>query len=214
MTEQLLRNYIREYTDKDICSGGLLQEYCGDFSLSDKKACDYCLNSSDCDRAVLNVHSDYAVDVLSVETWLSYFPANVLYKLKNCDYFISDGVEQYASKKIAFCDLTCLHDRYLTYGSHEYPYGKREYAVQQMINMADFFNSDELLGHYIQTATSRRFILGVRMKNADEADIAVKSMTGFLKTPSSQAPTLKSMQLIAGQRFEYNEVRHPAIFQW
>ena len=172
MPEQLLRTYIRDHAAKRVDSAEMLHNYSGDFSLSDKKACDDCKGKDGCDMCVLNVHSDYEVEVLSLEKWLSFFPEKELTNLKNCDFFISDGVEQYASKNVAFCDITCLQEKYLAPGSHKYAEGKREYAIRQMVGMADFFNSDELLGHFIHTATSRRFILGVRSKRAEGAGVA------------------------------------------
>lgn len=43
--------------------------YSGDFSLSDAKACNVCKNSTDCNRAVMLIHSDIDVAVINMDEW-------------------------------------------------------------------------------------------------------------------------------------------------
>ncbi len=183
----------------------------GLFSLLDPYACGQCPEGSRCDNATLNVESANGVAVIGLSDWFKSLPP--VQGLKNCDYLMCDSEEQPASRKVALCDLTCSREKYLS-ESAKYPGGKREYVVTQMLSTADFLSGNEMLRQQLQTATSRRFIFGVRISDPEPTDPAAKSMHAFMRTPSSTSLLTTSLQKISDIRFDFVEVRYPHRLAW
>lgn len=186
----------------------------GDFSLSDARACDTCKHPDDCDRAVLRIHSDIDVAVIDMDEWkASHSDTQSIGKI--CDYLLYDAEDQYASRKVAFCDLTCSTTDYVNPGkSTKYPKGKRAYAIEQMTHTVEMFFSRPVVDQQIATATDRRIIFGVRFSDLPIILPAAKSMSAFTRTPSSTAGIVRSQQTIGGIGFTYVEVRYPERMRW
>lgn len=196
-------------------SDGASVVYTQNFTLSDDAACGECPGNHGCDKVVMAVETNHPVGVFHVADYIAALPAKTQNGLKNCDFIMCDASNTYGSRKVALCDLSCSEARYLNPGhSKKYPQGKRAYVVEQMISTADFIARDIMVGQYIRTATSKRFVFGLRVKDMNVRNKAMNSMKAFSKTPSSQAATVSSMQTIAGIDFEYVEVRHPAPLRW
>ena len=215
--EQLLGFHIRNLCSakQHIAPIPSSRQHSSDFSLTDPLACASCPSSAGCDHRVLDVATNTPVDVFAIDELMSILPQSAKTGLKNCDYMMCDGIDLYAVRRIAFCDLNCGNEAYINPGtSSKYPQGKREYAVGQMIGMATFLSGDDMLSHFILTATSRRFVFGVRINNTTPVNPAAASMKAFMRTPSSRALSLQSAQRIAGLGFSYVEVRYPAALNW
>lgn len=221
LIEQLLKLYIDSLSVPGQSSRtsefqNKTEQYSTDFILTDRTACNSCSALlSACNQEILKVRTSTTVDVLPLDKLVKFLPQHAKNGLKNCDYLMCDDADLYATRRIALCDLSCSKEAYVNAGSStKYPQGKREYVVGQMLDTANFLSKNELLGQHIMTATSRRFIFGVRIKEEKPADIATKSMKAFLQTPSSHALTIASQQKIADIRFNYIEVRYPAALNW
>lgn len=177
---RLISLFSKEKTGITISEEEFVRLYPNTFVLNDDKACADCRQSAECNRATLIVSSDYPVECIDVSVIYSYLPQKEKQALKNCDYILSDGEEQYGVRKVTFCDLACTERRYVESGtSHHYPEGKREYVVKQMLSTMNFFQQDSLLKHNILTATRRQFVFGWREKPTASADVAAKRMRGF-----------------------------------
>lgn len=188
--------------------------YSGDFSLSDAKACNVCKNSTDCNRAVMLIHSDIDVAVINMDEWkASRTDKQSIGKI--CDYMLYDAEDRYASRKVAFCDLTCSTAEYVNPGkSTKYPQGKRAYAIEQITRTVEMFFKQPVMDQQIATATDRHIIFGVRLSDRPAQLPPARSMSAFTRTPSSTAGEVRSQQTIGGIRFTYVEVRYPERMVW
>lgn len=198
----------------DSLIGSRSDIYSGDFSLSDSKACDACKNPTDCDRKVMRLHSDIDVAVIDMDEWkASRSDKTSIGKI--CDYLLYDAEDQYASRKVAFCDLTCSTTGYVNPGkSTKYPQGKRAYAIEQMTRTVEMFFKQPVVDQQIATATDRRIIFGVRFSDLQIRQPAARSMSAFTRTPSSTVGIISSQQTIGGIGFAYVEVRYPEVMRW
>ncbi len=197
----------------------LVDVYETDFSLSDTMACTYCKENDSsgngCNREVLKVHPSSPVAVFPIDKWLKLLPSKELERFKICDYFFIDATDEYASKKVGFCDITCSEVKYVNPGSStKYPAGKRAYMLKQMESVAEWILSDPVLYSDVATATNRRLVFGIRYSKNKPQTKASKSMSAFSKTPSSTAGSLASIQNIKGFVFNMVETVYPNIFMW
>lgn len=192
------------------------------FALTDSKACLPCIEDinkrgvhAKCNHEMMVVKTTTPVGIIDIDTWLSAFPHKVKEGLCNCDYLIADAVNRYAVRKIAFCDLTCSHPAYLNPGrSKEYPEGKRNYMLKQMVSMVTWLINDDLLKVNIFTNTERCLVFGIRHRQLVSKIPPASAMSGFMRTPSSAAKKLTSSQYIQGISFETMEVLYPNPFLW
>ncbi|MDE6436366.1 MAG: hypothetical protein K2K69_02525 [Muribaculaceae bacterium] len=193
-----------------------LTRYTSDFSLHDTEACGVCrkARAQQCNHETMMVHPLNPIAVFALHEWISSFPKNKRINFPNCDYIFADAENMYASRKIAFCDITCSESRYVNPGTGKYPQGKRAYVLSQMESLAGWLMKNSLLRHYISTATNRRMIFGVRYSDRNPANKATAAMQSFSRTPSSTASTITSQQYIDNIPFEYVEVSYPATLTW
>lgn len=189
--------------------------YSGDFALSDQNACDHCSKRQTCDRNVMYLHSDIPVAVIDMDEWRASRSDDIPEGTKICDFMLHDAEEQYASRKVAFCDLTCSQQKYTEPGgSTKYPLGKRDYAIKQMLSTINLFFNRPVIDQQIMTATDRKIIFGVRLSDETSDNAAAKSMSAFMQTPSSMAGVKQSKQNVNGISFDYIEVKYPKRLQW
>ncbi len=200
-----------------------VERHDSDFALNDVKACADCLINHRNDRPTfvcncetMKVHPLNPVAVYPLDRWMNTFPERYRRNLPNCDYIFADAENIYASRKIAFCDLTCSLSKYVEPGgSTKYPEGKRNHALRQMSSMAEWLMKNPMLHHHISTATDRRYIFGVRYTDPyPGVDPAATSMRTFGKTPASLASTLTTTQSLNGIPFSFVEIRYPAPLVW
>lgn len=188
-------------------------ELSGNFSLTDPTACSQCPRPDGCDKITMHIGSHTPVLIVRLADAIGEMPQTMRDGLKNCDYLLCDAVENPGSRKVALCDLTCSNSKYLS-ASQKYPGGKREYVVAQMLSTALFLSMHDVLWHSVQTATSRRFIFGMRVSDEKPTDQAARAMKMFALTPSSAALQTESTQRIANIHFKFVEVRYPSQLNW
>lgn len=198
----------------------------GDFYLNDPRACNDAIRNdlskcSGCDRIVLNIHADSVVEIFSMDQWEARLPKaerrrrqDEHYKL--CDYIICDKDDPYARSHIAFCDLSCVSDKYLLSGdSNEWPEGKRSYVLSQMVDTARYFLELDVVAQTIMTATDRSLIFGFRSPEVEvPKDETESAMLAFMRTSASESDILVSRQDVEGIKFTMFEVKYPARLQW
>ena len=193
-----------------------------DFALNDEKACWRCISqyTSDghpfqCSYEVLKVHPLKPIAVCSLDAWLNTFPPKKLVGFKNCDYIFTDARDEYAYKKVAFCDITCSDSKYVKPGgSVVYPEGKRAYMLKQMESVATWMLNDDVLYHSVATATHRQLVFGIRYTDKPVVSKTAMSLRSFTQTPSSSAKILTTTQFIGKVEFDVVEVTYPNPFVW
>lgn len=219
---KLLQIGAADIMDPRVVAEVDVERYDSAFALNDKKACEYCrvLHRNDtpafvCNGETMKVYPLNPMAVISIERWLNTFPERVRRNLPNCDYIFADAESIYASRKIAFCDLTCSKNKFVEPGgSAKYPEGKREHALRQMSSIASLLMKNLMLYHYISTATDRRYIFGVRYTDTVSVNKATDSMRTFGMTPSSTAPTISTTQRLNGITFIFSEIKYPSPLIW
>lgn len=219
---QILRWGAAEIMDLRVVADLDVKRYDSDFTLNDQKACVACryVHRADqppfvCNEETMKVHPMNPVAVFSLDSWVNSFPDNKRKDLPNCDYIFADAESMYASRKIAFCDLTCSLRKFVEPGgSKKYPEGKRNYVLHQMSSMAEWLMKNPILHHHISTATHRQYIFGVRYTDPVMPDGAATSMRRFSMTPSSEAPVISTAQRINDIIFNFVEVEYPVPLVW
>lgn len=194
--------------------------YSNDFALTDNISCDSCKDDQlpkgiRCNREIMNVHPLESITVLPLDPWFKNLPQTSKTGIKNCDYLLCDTDEILGRKRVALCDLTCSDSAYIEPGkSLKYPQGKRSYAISQMISTAKFFLDTDVLGFQIAIATERDMIFGVRSFDTVNNGIVESALSGFTRTPSQMAETIRSEQYVDGCKFFYIEVKYPTALAW
>lgn len=220
---QLLRQLINIGILKSTGIGSVVplpvSIYSNPFSLTDKNACNQCFSrmtkqnqAFTCNRETLNVKPLNPVAVLYLDP---LFNSLKITGLKNCDYIMGDAVNMYASRKIAFCDLTCSDPKYINPGgSTKYPQGKRNYILEQIEDTAKWLMSDLMIYHCLSTATCRQIIIGIRHNNIQVTSSPATAMKAFTQTPSSTANSLTTKQIIKSISFDIVEITYPTPLEW
>lgn len=222
LLRQLLRSGAADIMNLRTISEVDVARYETDFVLADPKACTGCriVNAQDpvkiqCDGVTMFVHPLNPIAVYSLENWIKTFPAKKRNNLPNCDYIFADADDMYASRKIAFCDITCSESKFVNQGiSKKYPQGKRQYVLTQILSMVSWLIQNPMLHHHISTATDRQYIFGVRYTDPLSEDQATMSMQSFSKTPSSTTPTISTVQYLNQIPFTFVEVTYPTPLVW
>ena len=128
---------------------------------------------------------------------------------------MGDAVNMYASRKIAFCDLTCSDPKYINPGgSTKYPQGKRNYILEQIEDTSKWLMSDLMIYHCLSTATCRQIIIGIRHNNIQVTSSPATAMKAFTQTPSSTANSLTTKQIIKSISFDIVEITYPTPLEW
>lgn len=222
LLQQLLQKGAASIIGIPVISEIKVRRYDTEFMLTDKLACDRCRilhpnqpPALNCNGTTMNVQPRNPMAVFYLDPWIRLFPHNIRQNFPNCDYIFADAENMYASRKIAFCDLSCLNSKYVGPGvSTEYPEGKRQYVLKQMSSMARWLMNNVLLRQYIATATYRSYIFGVRFNDIPPIDGAASSMHSFSQTPSSTAPTITSVQTLNNIDFNFVEINYPHPLRW
>lgn len=222
LLRQILRSGAADIMDVRVVAEVDVVRHDSDFSLNDPKACADCMavHSADtppfvCNWETMRVHPQNPMAVYSLDLWIETFPDRARRNLPNCDFIFADAENIFASRKIAFCDLTCSLSKFVNPGgSTKYPEGKRNYVLRQMSSMASWLMANPMLHHHISTATDRRYVFGVRYTDPVTVDDAASSMRSFSMTPSATAPTLTTSQTLDGIAFDFVEVTYPEPLVW
>lgn len=220
--QKLLQAGAASIINVPVVLGIGVTRYDNDFVLKDKTACKRCKllhpnqpPALNCNESTMNVQPWNPMAVFDLDAWIRLFPHKTRHNLPNCDYIFADAENLYASRRIAFCDLSCLNSKYAVPGvSTEYPQGKRLYMLKQMTSMATWLMQNELLRHYIATATHRSYIFGLRFNDIPLKDEAASAMHSFSLTPSSTSPTITSVQTLNYIDFDLVEINYPAPLRW
>lgn len=199
-----------------------VRRYSDDFTLNDPGACADCRlrHAADtppfvCDEVTMKVHPLNPVAVYTLDRWVKEFPYRHRENLPNCDFILADADDIYASRKIAFCDLSCSSSEYVNPGgSTQYPMGKRAYSLRQMSSMAEWLMKNPTLHHHIATATDRRYIFGIRYTDTPPVDDAAQSMHSFSMTPASEATSITTTQDLNGITFDFVKITYPEALRW
>lgn len=188
------------------------------FVLSDPHSCNNCEKQShgfvECDKNVMIVESSSPVVILNFDSFMNSFsnsPAQI--NGRRCDYLLYDTG---ANKScIAFCELTCSDAQYVEQRSDRNRIGKRAIAFNQIYNSLEHLLHTSILDQEILTYPHKFGIFGWREQSPSEAnDSAIRSMSDFSITPSSDQSSLSSTEYILGHGFTFVQIKHPCPFIW
>lgn len=184
------------------------------FALTDEKSCGKCEFKETCDHKVLCVETNTPLSVLWFEKFVSQFDDTPATFGKRCDYLIYDEME--FKHRIAFCELSCIENKYVEPNEGIHPEGKRALAYRQMELSLEALLSNNLLMYEIMTYSSKEAVFGWRERSQEENynDDASSSMTIFMQTPDSDEAFLISQTRVMGHHFSFVEVKYPGRYKW
>ena len=85
--------------------------------------------------------------------------------------------------------------------------------VENVLPYATSLDTD-VLGFQIAIATERDMIFGVRSFDTVNNGIVESALSGFTRTPSQMAETIRSEQYVDDCKFFYIEVKYPTALAW
>lgn len=193
----------------------------GSVNLNDSKACDECLRlrpyRKACDKVNLRLDTSGAtleiVDFEGDANQLDNTPASLR---ERCDYILVDGTSRH--DKIAFCDLSCSEEKYVSPNNGAYPLGKRAKAFEQMKRSLERLLQEPMLAQYILTFPNKVCIFGWRDYTSTNAKPqrgnVASNMLAFVNTPSARSGFLSQAVYEVGHGFSFVQVKYPAIYKW
>lgn len=195
----------------------------GSYSFTDTTACERChqvkSERSDCNKLQLNVDfGNKLIAVLNFEEYIKQFDNTPAAIGERCDYLFVDDTEDHA--KIAFCDLSCIEEKWVEPNQGSHPEGKRAKVARQMVLSIEALLKSPLLAGYILTFASKVCIFGWREYGVPDAPVqaarcnVVQNLLAFGTTPSSMTQQLTTKQPVVGHNFNFVQVKYPSVYRW
>lgn len=229
MIRQILQNNYpdlygipKENIHVDVC------QYNGIVKLCDEKACEECQKNrperSECNKITLIVDASIApVDIINFESYAKQFDGTAAALKDRCDYLLVDATA--AHDKIAFCDLTCSEEKYVTPNKGKYPLGKRAKAVKQMKSSLESLLRNDFLAQNLLTFPRKICLFGWRDYDGLPVEInsssrtPLNSMRTFMTTPSAKSGRLSTdvrfkFANSIGHDFTFVQVKYPQVYLW
>ena len=185
----------------------------GDFALNDEKACSECrakgvqqCSDSDSDENML-VHSDHALTIVDIESFLIQFDGKRAGVRERCDKMLYDA------RKIVFVDFYCGLQKYVppytnTRGDQPGKLAKARHQINSTVEkICELPAINERMAEY----TTKEGIFACRIKSrvTDTSLLGAPSMETFLMS----TPQMEGYTAIA-QGFRFRMLEFPTKYEW
>lgn len=177
-----------------------------DFYLSDHKACAACkkkfVQRANCDEHTLRVNVQSPVMVFD---WDQFLTQNQIDGDPRCDFLMYGPDETH--RRIAFCDLSCLEDKYVGQ--------KRAKVKVQAEESIIRWTKDLCLSVDLVTYAIREVVFGRRNPLAKPITPRLEQAeSAFLQSCSTQKAIIRTAQIVNGLSYDFVEVPYDAAYVW
>lgn len=177
-----------------------------DFYLSDQKACEACKKKfkqrAACNEQTLRVNVQSPVMVFDWEKFLTQYQID---ENPRCDYLLYGPDETH--RRIAFCDLSCLEDKYVGQ--------KRAKVKVQAEESIIRWTEDLCLSVDLPTYAIREVVFGRRNPSVQPITSRLEQAeSAFLQSRSTQETIIRTAQIVNGLSYDFVEVPYDAAYVW